>query len=100
MNVECIPPVGFLATQIYVTMGAGDNWFSGTVTRLSPDSLATSCAAHVAVCKSSQLIFAGVKYLMCYDVCMIDYTKLHCSCLLIDLPHKTPLQLSPHHIPK
>ena len=72
MNVECIPPVGFLATQIYVTMGAGDNWFSGTVTKLSPDSLAASCAAHVAVCKSSQLIFAGVKYSMCYDVCMVD----------------------------
>ena len=62
MNVECIPPVGFLATQIYVTMGTGDNWFSGTVTKLSPESLVTSCAAHVAVCKSSQLIFAGVKY--------------------------------------
>ena len=49
-NVECIPPVGFLATQIYVTMGAGDNWFSGTVAKLSPDSLATSRAAQFAVC--------------------------------------------------
>ena len=66
MNVECIPPVGFLATQIYVTMGGGDNWFSSTVAKLSPDSLATSpcssCCSMFGI-TSLQLIFAGVKCL-------------------------------------